>query len=223
MLARRLQSVGSYAELAVVATDAMRARTRYHNAWLTLFDLERQVARVLGGGGVGDLEQVEKSEMLEFDISEDKMVQAILTSHEPLIIEDAPLDPRPNQAHVQAIGSRTIVNIPLLFDDRSLGCYGFGTFGDTGPMLPEPEEMEFLNGMASHMSVVIARLRAEERRRSVEAQLLRAQRLEAMGHLAGGVAHDFNNLLTAVLGNVETGALRLARRQPRRGVHRRHR
>ena len=58
-------------------------------------------------------------------------------------------------------------------------------------------------GFRGMVTDVTDRKRAEEERRSLQERLQRAEKMEALGTMAGGVAHDLNNVLGIVVGYAE--------------------
>jgi PAS domain S-box-containing protein len=57
-------------------------------------------------------------------------------------------------------------------------------------------------GFAGVTRDITERRKIDGEKQQLKTQLLRSQKMDAIGTLAGGIAHDFNNLLTSILGNI---------------------
>lgn len=66
-----------------------------------------------------------------------------------------------------------------------------------------------LIGFAKITRDITERKKTEEKLERTREALVQAQKMEAIGHLTGGVAHDFNNLLMAIQGSLELMKRRL--------------
>jgi GAF domain-containing protein/CheY-like chemotaxis protein len=113
-----------------------------------------------------------------------------------------------------AHGVRTFSGLPVMLGDRLLGVLAVS--GRGARHIGEADEalLQALVGQAA-VAIQNARLYEEARAHEMEArrafdelrrtqeQLVRMEKLRALGEMASGVAHDFNNVLAVILGRVQ--------------------
>ena len=215
--ARELQRASTFQELLEVTRQEAMAAADYPHVWLFIGDDEEvKEARLIDYAGSQKQRDLTWELAPVMKIDGDPLLEQIRSSDEPVVVEDARTDPRTNKELVAALGNRTIVNIPLRLLDKPFGAFGLGTFGDEeGCRPPTQEQLDYLVGMGSQLSVAASRIRfldanrrATQQRIELERRVLEHQKLESLGLLAGGIAHDFNNLLTVILAG--TALARLA-------------
>lgn len=166
---RSLERVSMHSEIVAVLREEIRHTLGINEAWLYLLSEDREFLTMVSDG----LENGATSTGRRLRVAGDSMLEAIVHSGAPVLVEDARTDPRTDKALVAELGSRSIVNIPVTLASRRLGAIGAGTFGDEGVRKFSPAELEYLTALASHAAAVIDRVTALEARNAAEQRIRR--------------------------------------------------
>ncbi len=187
------------AVLEAVVAGAMELLGTQHTQ-ITLWDEATQTLRF--GAALGT--EAERVRTQRYELGKG-ISGTVAHTRQPMILDDYQASP---YALPEFPGVIATLSVPILFEDRLMGVLHSHT--TTPGKRFTGDDHHRLQTLASQAAIAIenARLYTELRQsyqdlHQAQGELVRTEKLRALGQMAAGIAHDLNNMLAAILGQVE--------------------
>ncbi len=142
----------------------------------------------------------------------------VVLEQRPILLTRKELEDRDAQHGVWGPAPLIWMGVPLIVKGTVIGVMALQSYSD--PHLFNNNDLNILSAVSHQIAIAIDRKRSnealEKERRQMEDKLQQAQKMEAIGTLAGGVAHDLNNILSGIVSYPELILLDLPENSPLR-------
>lgn len=122
-------------------------------------------------------------------------------SREACIYPEGVQDAFPANAMLRQLGAQGYLGMPLR--DRHGEIIGVMAALSRRRLCVPKRTREVAAILAQGIANEMGRLKSEQEKKAMEINLIRSQKMEAIGTLAGGISHDFNNILFPLMGYVQ--------------------
>ena len=170
-ISHRLERASTFTDVLQAALEEITRQMGFRSVWAFLLAEDGETASLITIEG--EIADTVRRSLPTLIVKGDRFLEAIFAATEPVVVEDARVDPRTDKAIVERLQNRTILNAPLLLSDKRIGAVGTGSFGDEGVRVPTKRQVDYFAAMASHIAAAFDRIRLLDERARVNEELER--------------------------------------------------